>query len=112
MVARDALEGENLVVVTHATPGLTAYRWQDFPTLVCHYRYLMLANKKDQTLRYFTPLEWERLQGLPDGWTDGLGFGGTVRCRMIGNSVVPAVAEYVARGCRTVFTKGKLALAA
>jgi len=100
VAASDALEGEDFVVVSHATPGLTAYRWEDFPTIVCHGWYLFLADKKAQTCRYFTPLEYEKLQGFPPGWTDG--FPKTIRYRMIGNSVVPAVAEYVARGCRRV----------
>jgi len=41
------------------------------------------------------------------------GFPKTVRYRMIGNSVVPAVAEYVARGCKMVLAEdGQLALTA
>jgi len=106
-----SLEGENFVVVSHATPGLTAYRWEDFPTLVTHGWYVFLADKQNQTCRYFTPLEYERLQGFPDNWTGG--FPKTIRYRMIGNSVVPAVAEYVARGCRLVLTEdGPVAFAA
>lgn len=106
----DALEGEDFVIVSHATPGLTAYRWEDFPTIVTHGWYLFLADKQNQTCRYFTPLEMERLQGFPDGWTEG--FKKTVRFRMIGNSVVPAVAEHVARGCRAVLTEDILSFAA
>jgi hypothetical protein len=33
------------------------------------------------------------------------------RYKMVGNSVVPAVAEYVARGCKAVLTEDALALA-
>ena len=111
LAADDALESQDFVVVSHAIPGLTAYRWQDFPTLVCHSRYVFLADKKSQTCRYFTPLEYERLQGFPDNWTES--FPKTVRYRMLGNSVVPAVAEFVARGCRTVLAEDEqLAFAA
>ena len=49
------------------------------------------------------------MQGFPDNWTDG--FSKTARYKMIGNSVVPAVAEYVARGCKMVLAEdGQLAL--
>lgn len=100
MGSGDALEGADFAVICHGPSGLTAYPWESFPTLVTHSRYVFLADKKNQTCRYFTPLEYERLQGFPDGWTDG--FPKTVRFHMIGNSVIPAVAEYVAKGCREV----------
>jgi site-specific DNA-cytosine methylase len=105
-----SLEGEGFVVVSHATPGLAVYKWENFPTIVTNGRYLFLADKKGQTCRYFTPLEYERLQGFPDHHTEG--FSKTMRYRMIGNSVVPAVAEYVARGCKAVLTEDSLAFAA
>ncbi|MEI6193460.1 MAG: DNA cytosine methyltransferase, partial [Verrucomicrobiota bacterium] len=96
----DAIERADLVVVSHAKPGLTAYLPENFPTLVCHGQYVFLADRKNQTCRYLTPLEYERLQNFPDNWTAG--FPKTVRYKMVGNSVVPDVAEYVARGCKTV----------
>ena len=46
-------------------------------------------------VRRLTPLECERLQGLPDGWTEG--FSDTTRYRMIGNAVAVPVAEWVGR---------------
>jgi site-specific DNA-cytosine methylase len=51
------------------------------------------------------------LQGFPDNWTNG--FSKTARYKMIGNSVVPAVAAFVARGSRMVLAEdGQVALAA
>lgn len=44
-------------------------------------------------VRRLTPLEYERLQGFPDGWTEG--FSDSRRYRMVGNAVVPAVAQWI-----------------
>lgn len=46
------------------------------------------------TVRRLTPLECERLQGFPDGWTEG--FADTVRYRMLGNAVGVPVAQWIA----------------
>jgi len=44
-------------------------------------------------VRRLTPLECERLQGLPDGWTDCQSD--TARYRQIGNGVAVPVAEWI-----------------
>jgi len=44
-------------------------------------------------VRRLTPLECERLQGFPDGWTEGLSD--TQRYRCIGNAVTVPVVEYI-----------------
>jgi site-specific DNA-cytosine methylase len=46
-------------------------------------------------VRRLTPLEWERLQGFPDGWTAG--FSDSTRYRMLGNAFPPPMAGWVAR---------------
>lgn len=46
-------------------------------------------------VRRLTPLECERLQGFPDGWT--LGFADSVRYRMLGNAVPPPIVRWIAR---------------
>jgi len=46
-------------------------------------------------VRRLTPLECERLQGFPDGWTEG--HSDTQRYKMLGNAVVPQVAEWIGR---------------
>ena len=46
-------------------------------------------------VRRLTPLEYERLQGFPDGWTEN--FSDSRRYRMVGNAVVPAIAEWIGR---------------
>lgn len=46
-------------------------------------------------VRRLTPTECERLQGFPDGWTDG--FADSTRYRMLGNAVAVPVVEWIAR---------------
>ena len=60
-----------------------------------------LIDESGGRLRMLTPLEVERLQGFPDGWTE-LDAGGrevprTNRYRALGNSVMVPVAEYLGR---------------
>ena len=47
------------------------------------------------TVRRLTELECERLQGFPDGWTEGQS--GAARYRQLGNSVAVPVVEWIAR---------------
>lgn len=54
----------------------------------------------DAAVRRLTPLECERLQGLPDGWTavsDGKAQADSPRYRQIGNCVAVPVVEWIAR---------------
>jgi hypothetical protein len=46
-------------------------------------------------VRRLTPPECERLQGFPDGWTEG--FSDSARYRMLGNAVCVNVTEWIAR---------------
>ena len=52
-------------------------------------------------VRQFTPLEKERLQGFPEGWTqydpDGRSIPDDDRGRMLGNAVTVPVAEWIGR---------------
>ena len=56
-----------------------------------------LHEKEDQRIgvRRLTPLECERLQGFPDGWTAGQSD--AVRYRQLGNAVAVPVAEWIGR---------------
>ena len=49
----------------------------------------------ETVVRRLTPLECERLQGAPDGWTDGQAD--SPRYRQLGNAVAVPVFEWVAR---------------
>lgn len=46
-------------------------------------------------MRNLTPLECERLQGFPDGWTEGLTDQNRYRC--LGNAVMPPVITYISK---------------
>lgn len=56
-------------------------------------------------IRHMTPLECERLQGFPDGWTkqgeDGKAISDTKRYRMLGNSIAVPCAAYIMQGICT-----------
>lgn len=49
-------------------------------------------------IRRLTPLECERLQGFPDGWTDIPNASDSARYKALGNSVAIPCVEYVLRG--------------
>ena len=48
---------------------------------------------REQKIRRLTPLECERLQGFPDGWTDGISD--TQRYKCLGNAVTVSVVEFI-----------------
>ena len=54
--------------------------------------------RNGQLIRRLTPLECERLQGFPDGWTDIEGAADSARYRALGNSVAIPCVEYVLQG--------------
>ena len=49
-------------------------------------------------IRRLTPLECERLQGFPDGWTDIPGVSDSARYKALGNSVAIPCVDFVMRG--------------
>ena len=49
-------------------------------------------------IRRLTPLECERLQGFPDGWTDLPGASDSVRYKALGNSVAIPCVDFIMRG--------------
>ncbi len=56
-------------------------------------------------VRKLMPVECERLQGFPDGWTEG--FPDTTRYRMLGNAVAVPVAAWIAEGIRRVSARDR-----
>lgn len=46
-----------------------------------------MDNESEYVVRRLTPLECERLQGFPDGWTDIPGASDTARYKALGNSI-------------------------
>lgn len=57
-------------------------------------------------IRRLTPLECERLQGYPDGWTDIPGASDSARYKALGNSVAIPCVELLMRGIATVYKNG------
>jgi DNA (cytosine-5)-methyltransferase 1 len=53
------------------------------------------AIREGMAVRRLTPLECERLQGFPDGWTDGQSD--SARYRQLGNAVAVPVVEWIGR---------------
>jgi site-specific DNA-cytosine methylase len=49
--------------------------------------------KNSSTVRRLTPLETERLQGFPDGWTEGQAD--SSRYKQMGNAVAVPVVEWI-----------------
>lgn len=54
------------------------------------------------SVRRLTPLECERLQDFPDGWTDIPGASDSARYKALGNSIAVCCAEYVLEGIKEV----------
>ena len=55
-----------------------------------------------QLIRRLTPLECERLQGFPDGWTNIPGASDSARYRALGNSVAIPCVEFIMKSLREV----------
>jgi site-specific DNA-cytosine methylase len=44
-----------------------------------------------------SPKSWERMMGFPRGWTRHFGLSRRRRLKMLGNAVVPDIAEWIGR---------------
>ena len=58
-------------------------------------------------IRRLTPLECERLQGFPDGWTDIPGASDSARYKALGNSVAIPCVDFVLRGIAYFLQKAR-----
>jgi DNA (cytosine-5)-methyltransferase 1 len=75
------------------TGGDMRIGYGDKPTALA--RKQVTAVQLDTAVRRLTPLECERLQGFPDGWTEGQSD--AARYRELGNAVAVPCVEWVAR---------------
>lgn len=75
----------------------SARQYKDATDLICQQ-----AEACAHLIRRLTPLECERLQGFPDGWTDIPGASDSARYKALGNSVAIPCVE---------FTMGRIAAA-
>lgn len=57
-------------------------------------RNMPVHRKTKHGIRRLTPTECERLQGFPDGWTEGISD--TQRYKCLGNAVTVPVVQYIA----------------
>ena len=57
-------------------------------------------------IRRLTPLECERLQGFPDGWTEIDGASDSARYKALGNSVAIPCVEFIMRGLALALKAG------
>ena len=76
----------------------SARQYKDATDLICQQ-----AEACAHLIRRLTPLECERLQGFPDGWTDIGGAADSARYRALGNSVAIPCVEYVLYGIAQAF---------
>ena len=77
----------------------SARQYKDATDLVCR------QTDGPRLIRRLTPLECERLQGFPDGWTDLPGASDSARYKALGNSVAIPCVEYIMH--RIVLFAGK-----
>lgn len=69
----------------------SARQYKDATDLVCR------QTDSPRLIRRLTPLECERLQGFPDGWTALPGASDSARYKALGNSVAIPCVEYIMR---------------
>lgn len=69
----------------------SARQHKDATDLVCQ------QSDGHRLIRRLTPMECERLQGFPDGWTDLPGASDSARYKALGNSVAIPCVEYIMR---------------
>ena len=75
----------------------SARQHKDATDLICQ-----PDTEQRQLIRRLTPLECERLQGFPDGWTDIPGASDSARYKTLGNSVAIPCVTFVLRGIAAV----------
>lgn len=68
----------------------SARQYKDATDLICQQ-----AEACVHLIRRLTPLECERLQGFPDGWTDIPGASDSARYKALGNSVAIPCVEFI-----------------
>ena len=68
----------------------SARQYKDATDLICEQ-----AEACAHLIRRLTPLECERLQGFPDGWTDIPGASDSARYKALGNSVAIPCVEFI-----------------
>lgn len=81
-----------------------------FPTLLAGdinmFAFWYEGREAEGVMRYLTPTECERLQGLPEGWTayghEGRPISTGARCKALGNAIALPCAEHIMAGIKEV----------
>lgn len=84
-----------------------------FPTLLAKmagiFAFWYKGEEQDGYIRYLTPIECERLMGLPDNWTaygdTGILCSDFSRCRALGNAIALPCAEHIMAGIAEVLQR-------
>lgn len=108
MTARQSKDADGLVIA-HEAPTLFAKDGVASTLLACMADKMGLEDQHvnqgcpnfvhhGMSIRRLTPLECERLQGFPDGWTDIEGASDSGRYKALGNSLAIPPTEYVMEG--------------
>ena len=83
----------------------SARQHKDATDLICQSTSAWDADCRN-LIRRLTPLECERLQGYPDGWTDVPGASDSARYKALGNSVAIPCVEHLMQRVAMVITLG------
>ena len=103
-------EGEPMFTVDTTSPHAVAVAqaYDEYNDSVADTHHTLRAGTKQSTgviensiVRRLTPLECERLQGFPDGWTEGQPD--THRYKQMGNAVAVPVVEWIVQGICDTF---------
>ena len=86
-----------------------------FPTLLAgginYFAFWYEGDEENGFIRYLTPTECERLQGLPEDWTKFGAMGEEIstgaRCKALGNSIALPCAEHIMQGIYEVLKGGE-----
>lgn len=88
---------------------------EPFPTLLAGsvniFSFWYEGEEKEGYIRYLTPIECERLMGLPENWTafsdTGMLNSDHSRCRALGNAIALPCAEYIMAGITETLEKSE-----
>lgn len=91
------------VYISHSSDHATKFNSTAFTLSSCDYKMPQSVLTREAFVRRLTPLECERLQGLPDNWTEG--GSDSKRYKAIGNGMAQPCADFVIEKLAEVLRK-------
>lgn len=85
----------NFIMLSHTKANIKQRQQERLNTWTIDTSGGKMGIMEGERIRRLTPTECERLQGFPDGWTEGVSD--TARYRLLGNAVMPPVVSYIGR---------------